>query len=133
MKFSIIFFIVILFSCVPAGDFTPFVQSLSVKEAKEILNARRPAELFLVDGRSRQMFSEGHIAGATLIDSRQEDAKEKLGSVLMYRTIMVYCSTFKRSGEIVTKLRDLGYRGTIYTIRGGITAWREVGFEIVSE
>ena len=131
MRFSIIFIATVLISCVSTRDSRPLIQNIGVEEAKDMLDGRWPRRFLLIDGRSQQMFDSGHISGATLIDSRQEDAIQKLSSVLRFRTIMVYCSTNNRTDEIVSMLNELGYRGRIYAINGGITAWREAGFETI--
>jgi rhodanese-related sulfurtransferase len=110
----------------------PVIQNISAEDAKKFLDGRRPRGFLLVDGRSQQMFDGGHIAGATLIDARQEDTGEKLELLLKKRTLMIYCSTNNRTNELIAMLQELGYRGKIFTLTGGINAWREAGFEIAT-
>jgi rhodanese-related sulfurtransferase len=132
MKFAIIFLTIFTLSCVSIKNPTPKIQNKSAKEAKKIIAGKGHQRILIVDGRSEEMYDQGHIPGAINIEARVENTTEKLSAVLNYRNIFVYCLTNTRSLEMAASLKDLGYKGKIFTLIGGINAWREAGFEIAT-
>lgn len=86
----------------------------------------------LIDGRSQQMFSEGHLKNAILIDANDEKLKEKLKEYAEEPLLLVYCTTNKRTGKIIQTLSEF-YKGEIIYVSDGITAWKKHGYPLVVE
>jgi rhodanese-related sulfurtransferase len=88
-------------------------------------------EVILIDGRSEQMFLEGHLANAIVIDANDEQLAEKLKVYADEPLLLVYCTTNKRTGKIIQTLSEF-YKGEIIYMSDGITAWKKHGFPLVA-
>lgn len=112
-----------LFSCAkPAGDLDAeaFSKILSESESSQLLDVRTPEE-----------FSEGHIPNAVNIDWYEDDFIENAKASLdPKRQVMVYCRSGKRSAAAAAKLRENGFK--TYNLLGGFLSWKEAGKEVVS-
>ena len=78
----------------------------------------------LVDVRTEEEYSEGHIAGAILLplDSIDKDSvRESVGD--KKTVIIVYCQSGKRSSQALEKLNGLGYKN-VYDL-GAMSNWKE--------
>lgn len=76
----------------------------------------------LIDVRSAEEYAEGHIPGARNIDVRQAgfaDSVEAQGEVALY------CLRGRRSLTAAAMLTGRGL--TLYSLEGGIEAWRQAG------
>ena len=93
--------------------------SITAEEAKEIMDTE--SGYVILDVRTEEEFSEGHIPGAILIpdyeigEKAQEVLKEK------DRMILVYCRSGRRSKLAADALAKLGY--TNIKEFGGIIDW----------
>ena len=81
----------------------------------------------LVDVRTPEEFSQGHIAVAMNIDWRSEafadDATRMLDPA---KPIAIYCKAGRRSHAAAGKLYKMGYRD-IVELKGGFEAWHAAG------
>lgn len=84
----------------------------------------------LIDGRSKEMFDEGHIAGAVYIDAFQEGFLPELSAYAGKSTIVVYCTTKRRTNVLIDALKTF-YTGHIVCICDGITGWRQNNLPVV--
>jgi rhodanese-related sulfurtransferase len=76
----------------------------------------------VLDVRTADEFSDGHIEGAVNIDVKESDFLEKAKAMLPSgKTIAVYCRSGRRSKEAAQKLANMGYIN-IYEF-GGIINW----------
>lgn len=75
-------------------------------------------DAILLDVRSPQEYSEGHIAGAVLIPEYEIRAKAKQVLVNLDQSIIVYCSSGRRSKKAQKTLRALGYKN-VYNLYNG--------------
>jgi rhodanese-related sulfurtransferase len=78
----------------------------------------------LIDGRSKEMFEEGHIAGAVFIDAFQDGFLPGLSSYAGKSVIVVYCTNRRRSTVLIDALKTF-YTGHIVCICDGITGWKQ--------
>lgn len=103
------------------------VQTVSPAEFKAGLEK---GEVQLVDVRSADEFSEGHIAGAVNIDVMEPDFQAEATETLQKdKEVYVYCRSGRRSllaGEMLAK--D-GY--TVIDLEGGILGWEKTGYPVV--
>ena len=85
----------------------------------------------LLDVRTPAEYKEGHLKGAINIDVKDSInfMKKALEVLPKEKTVMVYCRSGKRSANAAGKLANEGY--FVFNLKGGITAWKEAGKEIV--
>lgn len=81
---------------------------------------------FLVDVRTADEFSTGHIHGAVNIPL--DMLETRLNEVPQMEPVVVYCHSGNRSSKAAQILANAGYT-RIYDL-GGINAWSEQGFPI---
>lgn len=93
--------------------------SIAMEDAKTIFEI--PGEYVIVDVRTAEEFSEGHIPGAinianeTITDQEPKELPDK------NQTIYVYCRSGNRSRQASAKLAAMGYTDVIEC--GGIMDW----------
>ncbi len=104
------------------------VREVDPKEVHDLLAARNGE--VIVDVREQQEFEESHIPGAVHVprghlESRIEAAaKDKSGRVVLY------CASGNRSALAAKTLQDeLGY-ADVQSMTGGITLWKDRGYEV---
>jgi len=102
-------------------------ENVSAQQARTMLQQEnRP---FLLDVRTRQEYSEIHLADATLIPIDQ--VTQRLNEIPKNRPILTYCAVGSRSSLVTDYLARSGY-GPVYNLDGGIHAWQREGFPVVS-
>ena len=123
--------ILLLFGCAqknaPSGSAQPLssspsegvYQKISPEEARRMMD--ESGGFILLDVRTQEEFSQGHIEGAQLLpnDEIGERAQEELPD--KNAVILVYCRSGRRSAEAAHRLIDMGYTN-IYDF-GGILDW----------
>ena len=94
-------------------------EQITSAEAKEIMDTEQ--NYIILDVRTEEEFSEGHIAGAILIPDYE--ITEKAESILMDKEqqILVYCRSGRRSKNAASQLVELGYSKVKEF--GGIIDW----------
>lgn len=101
-------------------------QGIESVTADEFENALYDGHVQLLDVRSADEYSQGHIANAENIDVQQPDfidkTKEKLDNT---NPVYVYCRSGKRSMLAAQKLVKAGYQ--VVNLRDGIMGWEDAG------
>jgi rhodanese-related sulfurtransferase len=105
-------------------DVTP-VQSNSL-----IQRNQENAKFVILDVRTPQEYSEGHIAGAVNIDYYASDFKNRVDKLDKTNIYLIYCRTGIRSAAASKIISGLGFKN-IYNMMGGITDWQTMGFPVV--
>ena len=86
----------------------------------------------LVDVRTPQEYTEGHIDGALNINVQSDDFKELAQRELSKdSTVLVYCRSGRRSLDAAEMLTRLGYN--VVNLKGGIIEWKKDGLPLVLE
>jgi rhodanese-related sulfurtransferase len=84
----------------------------------------------IVDVRTANQFKDGHISGARNVPGEQiaDDAKalEKLGG----KTLIMCCDSGPMAGAAVRTLARAGLKN-VFSLRGGLTAWRHENLPVV--
>jgi rhodanese-related sulfurtransferase len=106
-------------------------------DAQALLGGRRGAlfglggekQTAVVDPRSLLDYRKGHIPGA--IHVPYEDVRNETRRLQPYATIIVYGETYNSPvAQAMSKtLIELGFED-VQTLRGGLRAWRDAGFEV---
>lgn len=100
-----------------------------VYDLKARLDWGNPA-LTILDVRDRALFNISHISGAISMPVNELIDRASL-SLPLNRDLYIYGETDEDSAEIADRLRAVGYR-YVSEIRGGVSAWKAVGFPIDS-
>jgi rhodanese-related sulfurtransferase len=115
---SLLFLFLGLTSCLK--NHTDGIQVLDVaKYEKKITEPN----IQLIDVRTSEEFSEGHIENAINIDVTANDFDAKVASLDKEKPVMVYCKSGGRSAKASARLKELGFK-TITDLEGGITNWK---------
>ena len=90
------------------------------------------ADFVLLDVRSPQAFTEGHVDGAISLPHAQISG-ERMRSFEPDSTFVVYCAGPHCNGanKAAVRLARLGY--PVKEMIGGITGWLDEGFELINE
>lgn len=91
--------------------------------------ARRADGAFILDVRQPEEWVEFHIPGSTLIPLGE--LQSRLSEVPQDQEVVVVCRTGNRSQEGRDILLRAGFK-QVSSMAGGVTAWREAGYPIVS-
>ncbi len=90
------------------------------------------ADIFVLDVRTRREFLAGRLS---FVDLRipYDSIETHSGLLPQDKTTPIYCfcRSGRRSGIAARQLADMGYEN-VYNVGGGIFAWEEAGFDIVS-
>jgi rhodanese-related sulfurtransferase len=115
MKISSILFLIatFLYACNTSNnvlDITQFEQKLL------------DTNIVLIDVRSPQEYTQGHIEGALNIDFYGDNFESEMKAIDQSKTILVYCKSGNRSGKAVSIIAKNNFKN-VYDLSGGITNW----------
>lgn len=88
--------------------------------------------LVILDVRTPQEYSSGHLNGSINLDFRSTSFADELDVLDRGNAYLVYCRTGVRSGRAAALMKSLGFL-ELYDLAGGIAGWQREGFEIVSD
>ena len=100
-------------------------KNISAREAKALIDGNK--NIFLLDVRTPQEYSQGRLAGSVLIPIGE--IERRIGEVPKNKTIVVYCAVGSRSKPVAGFLARQGYRD-VYEMTDGIVGWYRNGFPI---
>ncbi len=105
------------------------VESISVLTVDDLKNKIESNEdLEILDVRDDNEWELGHIRGARHIYVGDLESTEL--DLPHNKTIVVYCSTGKRSSLAASILKRKKYQN-VYNLMGGITVWYKAGYELI--
>ena len=105
----------------------PSVISLRPRQFAE--NLARIPDAILLDVRTPEEFSSGHIAGATNLNFEDDSFKAKVADLDRNKTYFVSCRAGNRSHEFCRYLLEKGF-SRVYNLEAGIFSWVNYGYEI---
>lgn len=126
MKYSSIIFVFITFIACQNNISTNTIYSISPKEMSELLLMDA---VQLIDVRSADEYSEGHIESAHNINYSASDFKEKIRHLDKEKPICVYCKKGGRSAKAAQVLKEQGFK-KVYDLNGGVTNWKAEGLSL---
>lgn len=94
-------------------------KQITMEEAKEVM--KNESEIIILDVRTGEEFSEGHIPGAINLANEAIGEEEIPQLPDKDQMILVYCRSGNRSKQASEKLVDLGYTNVVEF--GGILDW----------
>lgn len=78
----------------------------------------------IIDVRTPEEFSEGHINGARNIDFHSPDFEKQVEALDKNGSVLVYCQAGGRSAQAADHLMKTGFV-QVYDLRGGFEAYQE--------
>lgn len=87
------------------------------------------AGVIILDVRTPQEFSRGHIKGSTLLDIADREFVNRINLVQKDKTILLYCLTGSRSYAAANYMHSIGFK-SIYNLQQGIMDWNRQGFPL---
>ena len=102
------------------------VTSVNTADFKKLVDAK---EGVLLDVRTPQEYSDGHIPGSINIDFHGENFKAELEKLDKSKTYDVYCRSGKRSASAAEVMEEMGFKKVV-NLAGGIIGWQEQGFTV---
>ena len=97
----------------------------SAADVAEIVDAP-PADLVILDIRTPEEFSAGHLAGAINIDYYAADFEAQLSGLDLNVPYVMYCNSGNRSANALPLMDSIGFE-EVYELDGGIQAWYSAG------
>ncbi|MEN8187963.1 MAG: rhodanese-like domain-containing protein [Bacteroidota bacterium] len=143
MKFiKINFFIIIIFTstlvgCAQNTKEKNTIHTTEVSEKDKVINLISPEELnkklgeiTLIDIRTPQEFSEGHLKNAANINLFDPNFIQKMNKFDKSKVLYIYCRSGNRTSSAAKKLAEIGFV-KIYDLQGGILNWRKNNMEVI--
>ena len=128
IKTIYLFFFVSIFSLglwACTGKEEPY-KNLTCAQFAELINN---PEVQLVDVRTMDEYTEGHIAGSLIIDVKDENFASLVDEQLAKnKKVAVYCRSGRRSRTAADILVKKGFK--VYNLDKGILNWMEEGREV---
>ncbi len=125
-----IFFVIFGFhngSTSSAAEFT----NMSAKETYRLINQNKGNKDFVVlDIRTPDEFSAGHIENAVNIDYFSSNFQGQLDQLDKDKTYVMHCKSGGRSGRAVSIFNELNFKKLIH-MNGGFDEWVESGLPVV--
>jgi len=119
------FFLLFLIIVTMATQVWAAEKDISAREAKALLD--RNKNIYLLDVRTPQEYSQGKLAGSVLIPIGEFE--RRIREVPKNKTIVVYCAVGSRSKPVANFLSRQGYKD-VYNMTDGIVGWYRNGFSI---
>lgn len=98
------------------------VEGVQVVDIAAYEQQLKQPEIQLIDVRTPEEFSEGHIENAKNINIMGDDFDAQVAALDKTKPVMVYCKSGGRSAKASARLKELGFT-TITDLEGGITNW----------
>jgi phage shock protein E len=86
----------------------------------------------IIDVRTYEEFSTGHITGAINLDFYAPDFKAKLAELDKNGDYAIYCRSGNRSGQALSFMRSFGFTNVL-DLKGGVIAWEKTGHRLCSD
>ncbi|MBR5602983.1 MAG: rhodanese-like domain-containing protein [Bacteroidales bacterium] len=104
----------IMISCQAQSEF----KSVGIDEFKTEISK---SDVQLVDVRTAQEYSEGHIPGAMNIDVNAPDFEEKIKALDKNENVAIYCRSGRRSKMAANKMTEAGFK--VIELNTGFLSW----------
>ncbi|MFC2035804.1 rhodanese-like domain-containing protein [Chloroflexota bacterium] len=110
---------------------TQIIESITPQEAFTLIrNNQNNLDFIIVDVRTSEEFTDGHIENAVQIDFYSETFRNELDSLDKDNAYLIYCQSGNRSGRALDMMAELNFK-EVHNILGGIISWITEGLPIV--
>jgi rhodanese-related sulfurtransferase len=103
------------------------VKHVDAEAAAKLIQA---GEITILDVRTADEYSEGHLQGAKNADILSKDFATQLSALDKAKPILVHCQAGGRSTRALPTLEKLGFT-TVYHLDGGMNDWLKAGKPVV--
>jgi rhodanese-related sulfurtransferase len=104
-------------------------KNVTPDEAEKLINSRK--DLVILDVRTEDEFSAGHIKGAKNLSFLDDDFQQKLKEV-EGKPVLVHCASGGRSARAIKQMLGKDFP-ELYHMNGGLKAWQDAGKEVVKQ
>jgi rhodanese-related sulfurtransferase len=98
------------------------VQNVTPDQAEKLL--KENPKTIVLDVRTPEEFSRGHIPGAKNVDFNDDDFAKKVGALDPATPVLVHCAAGGRSTQALPSLKD---KKVVYHLNQGFSAWEKAG------
>lgn len=129
MKFKLIIYIFLVlssFACKDSGNKT----LLTATEFSEKISENK--EAVVVDVRTPEEFSKGHLPNAINIDINGAEFGSNIDKIAKENPVFVYCLSGGRSATAASQMRSNGFK-EVFELDGGIMKWRAANLPETTE
>jgi phage shock protein E len=106
------------------------IKDVSASEALSLVERRGNDPHFIIlDIRTEEEFTQGHIENAINIDYRSEDFSRRLQELDKGDAYLLYCKSGGRSAKALEIMKELGFR-EVYHLFKGFMSWEEEGLPV---
>lgn len=114
------------------GSSNVIFKDLSVEQAYALVNQNYNNPNFIIlDVRTPPEFSGGHLENAVNMDYYSSEFIIRLNGLDKTKAYLVYCRSGYRSGQTMELMKLLGFT-EVYNMLGGILAWSDAGYPVVT-
>jgi rhodanese-related sulfurtransferase len=113
----------------PANPLTPAAaapRDVTPDEAERILKLN--PGMVILDVRTLEEFSEGHLPGAVNLNFFAADFLEKV-KAYEGKQVLIHCASGGRSGQALARLKDTSF-ASLFHLKTGFTGWQSAGKKI---
>jgi rhodanese-related sulfurtransferase len=100
--------------------------SINVVSIEQFEKMTTKKKNMLVDVRTPEEVSEGHLPGALNINFLGENFSQEIETLNKNKTYLLYCRSGSRTRKAADQMQKAGFK-KVYMLEGGITAWNEAG------
>src|SRR6185369_10831642 len=101
-------------------------QTNPVLEPKVYAEELKKENVILLDVRTPEEYSDGHLKGAVLIDYQDSTFETKVSKFDKNKPVYLYCRTDRRSEAAQEVMLKQGFK-KVTNLKGGILAWQKAG------
>ncbi len=113
----------------PSDNQTSIVKVVAPEIFKQKLS--QTPDAILVDVRTPAEWSGGVLENAQQMNYQDADFEQRITALDKSKPVFVYCKLGGRSGRVTSILEEAGFQ-QVYDLDGGIVAWQNQGFKVVS-
>ena len=122
---SLTVIVVMIFMLASAVTLSAKIKNINTEKAKKLMEQLDGDQDFVIlDVRTPEEFSEGHIENAVNLDFYADAFPNELESLDKKKTYLIYCRTGGRSGNALKMMKEKGFED-VYNMEGGIIEWSD--------
>ncbi len=107
------------------------IENITPTEAFTLIQDNEDNPNFVIlDVRTPEEFSSGHIENSINLDFFSETFRENLDELDKNKTYLIYCKSGGRSGSALNIMTELNFM-EVYNMLGGIISWEEEGLPTI--
>lgn len=107
------------------------IKDITVTQTYELIQSNRGNKDFIIiDIRTPEEFSTGHIENAVLIDYYASNFETEIGKLDRNKKYLIYCRTARRSAAARDIMKEMGFTD-LFHMEGGITDWISKNYPVV--